>query len=27
MGFFSDLNAEKYDRQYSDRELTRRIVG
>jgi ATP-binding cassette subfamily B protein len=27
MGFFSDLNAEKYDRQYSDRELTRRIIG
>ena len=26
MGFFSDLNAEKYDRQYTDRELTRRIV-
>jgi ATP-binding cassette subfamily B protein len=27
MGFFSDLEAEKYDRQYSDRELTRRIIG
>jgi len=27
MGFFSDLTAEKYDRQYSDRELMRRIVG
>jgi ATP-binding cassette subfamily B protein len=26
MGFFSDLNAEKYDRQYTDRELTRRII-
>jgi ATP-binding cassette subfamily B protein len=25
MGFFSNLNAEKYDRQYSDRELLRRI--
>jgi len=25
MGFFSGLNAEKYDRQYSDRELFRRI--
>ena len=27
MGFFSGLNDEKYDRQYTDRELTRRIVG
>ncbi|NJC97378.1 MAG: ABC transporter ATP-binding protein [Anaerolineales bacterium] len=27
MGFFAGLNDEKYDRQYSDRELTRRIVG
>ncbi|HEX9012840.1 MAG TPA: ABC transporter ATP-binding protein, partial [Anaerolineaceae bacterium] len=27
MGFFSGLNAEKYDRQYSDRELVRRIAG
>jgi ATP-binding cassette subfamily B protein len=26
MGFFSGLNAEKYDRQYSDRELTVRIL-
>jgi ATP-binding cassette subfamily B protein len=26
MGFFSGLDAEKYDRQYSDRELTRRIL-
>lgn len=26
MGFFAGLNAEKYDRQYSDRELLRRIV-
>src|SRR5215471_13646117 len=26
MGFFAGLNDEKYDRQYSDRELTRRIV-
>ncbi|HSV86658.1 MAG TPA: ABC transporter ATP-binding protein [Levilinea sp.] len=25
MGFFSGLDAEKYDRQYSDRELIRRI--
>jgi ATP-binding cassette, subfamily B, bacterial len=25
MGFFSGLNAEKYDRQYSDRDLLRRI--
>jgi ATP-binding cassette subfamily B protein len=27
MGFFSGLTAEKYDRQYSDRELARRIAG
>jgi ATP-binding cassette subfamily B protein len=27
MGFFAGLNDEKYDRQYSDRELTRRILG
>jgi ATP-binding cassette subfamily B protein len=27
MGFFAGLNTEKYDRQYSDRELVRRIVG
>jgi ATP-binding cassette subfamily B protein len=26
MGFFSGLNDEKYDRQYSDRELVRRIL-
>jgi ATP-binding cassette, subfamily B, bacterial len=26
MGFFSGLNAEKYDRQYSDRDLLRRIA-
>ncbi len=26
MGFFAGLNAEKYDRQYSDRQLTARIV-
>jgi ATP-binding cassette subfamily B protein len=26
MGFFAGLNVEKYDRQYSDRELVRRIV-
>jgi ATP-binding cassette, subfamily B, bacterial len=26
MGFFSGLNDEKYDRQYTDRELLRRIV-
>ena len=25
MGFFGGLTAEKYDRQYSDRELVRRI--
>ncbi len=27
MGFFAGLNVEKYDRQYSDRELVARIVG
>ena len=27
MGFFAGLNDEKYDRQYNDRELVRRIVG
>jgi len=27
MGFFAGLNDEKYDRQYTDRELVRRIVG
>jgi ATP-binding cassette subfamily B protein len=26
MGFFSGLDAEKYDRKYSDRELARRIA-
>ncbi len=26
MGFFSGLNAEKYDRQYTDRQLTARIL-
>jgi ATP-binding cassette subfamily B protein len=26
MGFFAGLNDEKYDRQYTDRELTHRIV-
>jgi len=26
MGFFAGLNDEKYDRQYSDRDLTRRIL-
>jgi len=26
MGFFTGLNAEKYDRQYSDRQLVRRIA-
>lgn len=26
MGFFAGLNAEKYDRQYSDHELLRRIM-
>ncbi len=27
MGFFAGLNDEKYDRQYSDRELVRRMVS
>jgi len=27
MGFFAGLNDEKYDRQYTDRELLRRILG
>jgi ATP-binding cassette, subfamily B, bacterial len=27
MGFFSGLDTEGYDRQYTDRELVRRIVG
>ena len=27
MGFFSGLNDEKYDRQYTDRQLVRRILG
>ncbi|MBN1179335.1 MAG: ABC transporter ATP-binding protein [Anaerolineae bacterium] len=27
MGFFGGLNAEAYDRQYSDRELARRILA
>jgi ATP-binding cassette subfamily B protein len=27
MGFFAGLNDEKYDRQYNDRELTRRITA
>ena len=27
MGFYEGLNEERYDRQYPDRELTRRIVG
>ena len=27
MAFFAGLNDEKYDRQYSDRELVRRIIG
>ena len=27
MGFFAGLNVEKYDRQYSDRELVRRILA
>lgn len=27
MGFFAGLNAEKYDRQYSDRQLANRIVA
>src|SRR5919109_501865 len=27
MGFFAGLNDEKYDRQYTDRELARRIFA
>ncbi len=27
MGFFSGLDAERYDRQYSDSQLLRRIAG
>jgi hypothetical protein len=27
MGFFAGLNDEKYDRQYADRELTRRMAA
>ena len=27
MGFFAGLNDEKYDRQYTDRDLVRRIIG
>ncbi|MDQ3005958.1 MAG: ABC transporter ATP-binding protein, partial [Chloroflexota bacterium] len=27
MGFFAGLNDEKYDRQYTDRELMRRIFA
>ncbi len=27
MGFYEGLNEEQYDRQYPDRELTRRIIG
>ena len=27
MGFFSNLDQERYDRQYSDRELTRRMLA
>src|SRR3972149_5304639 len=27
MGFFAGLNDEKYDRQYTDRELTRRMFN
>ncbi|MEW6086215.1 MAG: ABC transporter ATP-binding protein [Chloroflexota bacterium] len=27
MGFFTGLGDEKYDRQYTDRDLTRRIIG
>ena len=27
MSFFSGLNDEKYDRQYTDRVLTGRIIG
>ena len=26
MGFFEGLNTEKYDRQYTDRDLMRRIA-
>ena len=26
MGFFAGLNDEKYDRQYTDRDLMRRIL-
>jgi ATP-binding cassette subfamily B protein len=26
MGFFAGLNTEKYDRQYSDRQLIGRII-
>ena len=27
MGFFAGLNNEKYDRQYTDRDLVRRMVS
>ena len=27
MGFFDSLEAEKYDRTYSDRDLAKRIIG
>ena len=27
MGFYASLNAEKYDRQYKDRDLAKRIVA
>src|SRR5512133_2378688 len=27
MGFFAELNDEKYDRQYTDREVTRRVLS
>jgi len=27
MGFFAELNTEKYDRQYTDRDLVQRMVG
>jgi ATP-binding cassette subfamily B protein len=27
MGFYSSLNTEKYDRQYSDRQLVKRIIS
>jgi ATP-binding cassette, subfamily B, bacterial len=27
MGFYEGLNEEKYDRQYKDRDLAKRIVG